>query len=416
MTGFGAEEGGVVTEESGEQLRRLLAVTDAALAQLDVDDLLAELASRTRELMGADTAAILLLDPAGRELVAIAASGLEEEVRLGVRIPAGEGFAGTIAATGRPLVIDHVDRTTVVNQILIEEHLAVMAGVPIVAAGRMLGVLHVGSRHPRRFQAGDIELLRMVADRAALAAEARMSRLERQTTVALQRSLLPARPPEIPGFDVAARYVPGADVGVGGDWYDMFALPSGHVGVVIGDVAGNGLRAAVVMGRIRSALRAYALESDDPADVLTRLDRKIQLFEPGAMATVAYAVVDPARQHLTVSLAGHLPPILLDDAGARLLDMRADLPLGAYPNVARRNTTVPLPHALLFYTDGLVERRGEILDTGIATLLAALAPGTADDLCAQATTVLNHAPATDDVALIAVRRLRDGTDTPYPAR
>jgi phosphoserine phosphatase RsbU/P len=397
-----------VTEGGGEQVRRLLAVTDATLAQLDIDDLLTELTSRTRALMGTDTATILLLDSSGRDLVAVATSGLEEEVQQGVRITVGEGFAGTIAATAQPLVIDHVDRTTVVNRILIDEQLTVMAGVPVTAAGRILGVLHVGSRTPRQFTADDIELLRLVADRAGMAAQARISRLERQTTVALQRSLLPARPPEIPGFTVAARYVPGAEVGVGGDWYDLFALPSGHVGVVIGDVAGNGLRAAVVMGRIRSALRAYALETDDPADVLTRLDRKIQHFEPDALATALYAVIDPARTRLTVSVAGHLPPILLDgDGAARPLAAPADLPLGVvHHNAPRQATTVELPQALLLYTDGLVERRGQLIDEGIARLLAALSLGTADDLCAQATALLHHSPATDDVALIAMRRTR----------
>jgi putative methionine-R-sulfoxide reductase with GAF domain len=400
-----------ITEEGGEHLRRLLAVTDAALAQLDVEDLLQELTARTRELMGTDTATILLLDPTGRDLVATATTGLEEEVRQAVRVRLGQGFAGTIAATGHPLIIDHVDRTTVVNPILIEEHLAVMAGVPITASGRTVGVLHVGSRTPRRFSVGDIDLLRLVADRAGLAAQARTARLDRQATVTLQQSLLPARLPEIPGFDVAARYIPGAEVGVGGDWYDLFALPSGYVGAAIGDVVGNGVHAAVVMGRIRSALRAYALETDDPADVLTRLDRKIQLFEPGAMATVAYAVVDPDRTTVTVSLAGHLPPILLDrGGGAASLEAPPDLPLGAYPNAPRRNTTAALPEAMLLYTDGLVERRGQLLDEGIGRLLAALAPGAADDLCARATGILYHSPATDDVAVLALHRRPGGAE------
>jgi phosphoserine phosphatase RsbU/P len=398
-----------VTDEGGERLRRLLAVTDAALAHLDIDELLAELASRTRELMGTDTATVLLLEPSGRDLVATAAAGLEEEVRQGARVPLGEGFAGRIAATAQPLVIDRVDQTTVVNPILIDEHLVSMAGVPLTASGRVLGVLHVGSRTRRVFTDSDIELLRLVADRAALAAQARLSRVERQTTVALQRSLLPARPPHVPGLDVAARYIPGAEVGVGGDWYDLFQLPSGHVGVAIGDVAGSGLRAAVIMGRIRSALRAYALETSDPADVLSRLDRKVQLFEPDAMATAAYAVIDPTHSTIAVSLAGHLPPILLDtdgnsDGNARLLQAPADLPLGAYANAPRRVTALPLPHAMLMYTDGLVERRDRHIDEGISELLAVLSADTADELCSQAITALYHTPATDDVALITLRR------------
>jgi phosphoserine phosphatase RsbU/P len=389
----------------GDQLRALLAVTDAALAQLDVDELLTELTARVRELMRTDTATILLIEASGRELIATAATGLDEEVRQGVRVPVGDGFAGRIAATGRPLIIDHVDSTTVVNQILIDEHLSAMAGVPISAGGRVLGVLHVGSRVPRDFTAEDVNLLRLVADRAGMAAQVRISRLERQTTVSLQRSLLPARPPDIAGFEVAARYIPGGEVGVGGDWYDLFALPSRHVGVVIGDVAGNGLRAAVVMGRIRSALRAYALETDDPADVLTRLDRKIQLFEPDAMATVAYAVIDPTRTTMTVSLAGHLPPILIDTS-PRLLAAPVDLPLGAYPNPVRRAITVPVPDALLLYTDGLIERRDRPIRDGIDDLLAVLHIGSVHDLCAQAISLLHNSPSTDDVALIAVRSLR----------
>jgi phosphoserine phosphatase RsbU/P len=399
------EATGAVAEEGGEQLRRLLAVTDSTLSRLGVGDLLTELASRTRELMASDTCTILLLDPSGRELVATAASGSEVEVRREIRVPVGEGFAGRIAATAQPLIIDRVDQSTVMNPFLIEERLATMAGVPIVASGRVLGVIHVGSHTYREFTDDDIELLRLVADRAAIAAQTRISRVERQTTVALQRSLLPARPPHIRGFDVAARYVPGAEVGVGGDWYDLFALPSGHVGVVIGDVAGNGLRAAVVMGRIRSALRAYALETHDPADVLARLDRKIQLFEPDAMATAVYAVIDPDRSNVSISLAGHLPPILLDEHGTpRLLDAAPDLPLGAYPNMPRTAKSISLPPALFLYTDGLVERRDRPLGDGIADLLAALGPGTADDLCREAMTVLHDAPAEDDVALLAIRR------------
>lgn len=393
------------TNNGDQELHRLRTITDATLAQLDIDELLEELTVRAREVLAADTAAILLLDPTGRDLVATAASGLEEEVRQGVRVPLGEGFAGRIAATMRPLVIDHVDHTTVHNDLLIDAGLTVMAGVPIAVAGRVLGVLHVGRRNAHQFTEDDINLLQIVADRAGMAAQVRNSRLERQTTMALQRSLLPSRPPAIPGLQVAARYVPGAEIGVGGDWYDLFCLPSGHVGVAIGDVAGSGLRAAVVMGRIRSALRAYALETDDPADVLTRLDRKIQLFEPDAFATAAYAVIDPARTTLTVSLAGHLPPILFEaGATARELVAPADLPLGAYPDTRRHSTTVALPDALLLYTDGLVERRGRALDLCIADLLAALAPGTAEQFCAQAITMLRHSPAVDDVALLAICR------------
>ena len=116
-------------DPGNERLRRIEAVTDAALSSLQLDDLLAELLERTRELLSVDTATILLVDETTDELVATAARGLEEEVRQGIRIPIGSGFAGKVAAQARPIVLDRVDRTTVVNQILIDKHLNSMAGI-----------------------------------------------------------------------------------------------------------------------------------------------------------------------------------------------------------------------------------------------------------------------------------------------
>jgi len=396
----------VKAADSAEKLRRLQAVTDAALSSLDLDDLLDELLERTRELLSVDTAAILLVDPSGRELVATAASGLEEEVRQGIRVPVGKGFTGRIAARGEPLTIDHVDQETVYSQILIDKHLAAMTGVPMLAGSRLLGVLHIGSLTPRHFTDDDVDLLRLVADRASMATEARLSRLDRATTLALQRSLLPAHPADVDGLQIAVRYVPGAQVGIGGDWYDVFELPSGTVGVVIGDVAGSGLRAAVVMGRIRSALRAYALETDDPADVLARLDRKIQRFEPEAIATVLYAVIDPDRSRVTVSSAGHLPPVMIDGAGGRTLDIRPDLPLGVDAEAPRRTTVVELPagDGLLLYTDGLIERRGQRLLESIDRMVGIVGGGTPDQICNRLLGLLRDQDASDDAAILALVR------------
>jgi putative methionine-R-sulfoxide reductase with GAF domain len=397
---------GLDTSGSNEKLHRLEAVTDAALSHLDVEDLLVELLERVRELLNVDTATVLLLDTSGQQLVATATRGLEEEVRQGVRLPVGSGFAGQVASRGQPVRIEHISHTNVLNPILVNKGIASMLGVPMIAAGRVIGVLHVGTLAPRRFSDDDVDLLQRVADRASLATQARLASIDRATTVALQRSLLPGRLAAIDGIEAAARYVPGAEVGVGGDWYDLFALPSGRIGAVIGDVVGNGLRAAVVMGRIRSALRAYALESDDPADVLTRLDRKIQHFEPDAMATAIYAVLEPSLERVTVSVAGHPPPVLAEPGRpARLVEAPADLPLGAYPNVRRRTLHVPLTPAavMFFYTDGLIERRTRQLDEGFELLLAAVTPGPAEQVCATVMTALiGDQPTNDDVAILAL--------------
>lgn len=400
-----------MADSSEEKLRRIQAVTDAALSSLQVDDLLSELLERTRELLSVDTATILLVNPGDRELVATAASGVDEdEVRQGVRFAIGEGFAGRIAALAEPVTIEQVDDgDALINKILVDKRLVSMAGVPMLADSGVIGVLHVGTATPRTFTADDIELLQVVADRASLATRARLAQLDRVATLALQRSLLPARPPTVPGLQVAARYVPGAQAGVGGDWYDLFQLPSGQIGIVIGDVAGSGLRAAVIMGRIRSALRAYALEFDDPADVLTRLDRKIQLFEPGIMATAVYAVLGPDLTSLKASIAGHLPPVLIDARGhGRLLDAEADLPLGAYPDAPRRTVVAKLPPSggLMLYTDGLVERRDRPILAGLRALLTSVRAGDADEVCAAAArSLLADQAASDDVAILVVRRV-----------
>jgi phosphoserine phosphatase RsbU/P len=389
-------------------LRRIEAVTDSALSRLDVDDLLEELLSRVRELLGVDTAAILLLDQHAQQLVATAAKGLEEEVRQGFRIAVGRGFAGRVAQDRQPVIIDQVTETNVVNPILHEMGIRSMLGVPMFAGTELVGVLHVGTLSPRHFTEDDVRLLQLVADRASLASQTRLGNIDRAAALALQRSLLPTRLPVINGVDMAARYIPGHHTGLGGDWYDVFTLPSGWLGIVVGDVSGHGLPAAVVMGRLRSALRAYALECDDPADALSRLDHKVQHFEAGSLATVLYALVTPERDEIRVSLAGHLPPMLGTVGHETVpLVLPVDRPLGIGRPKPRRSTSVEFPpdSVLVCYTDGLVERRGELIDVGLDRLRAAIRPGPADTVCATIMSALGVEQPVDDVALLTLRRV-----------
>ena len=151
-----------------DALRKLQDVTDAALAHLELDELLDELLTRVRDALDADTCAVLLLDDTGNELVARAAKGLEEEVEQGVRIPVGKGFAGRVAATRAPVHIDDLDHADVVNPILREKGIKSMLGVPLVAAGRLIGIMHVGTLTPRHFTDDDASLLQVVAERVAL--------------------------------------------------------------------------------------------------------------------------------------------------------------------------------------------------------------------------------------------------------
>jgi serine phosphatase RsbU (regulator of sigma subunit) len=278
----------------------------------------------------------------------------------------------------------------------------------LLVGGTVLGVLTVGALAQRRFTEEDVTLLQLAADRIALAVQAGLSRGERTAARALQRSLLPTRLPELPGLEFAARYVPGERGLVAGDWYDVFTLPSGRTGMVIGDVAGHGLPAAVVMGRLRSALRAYALESDDPAEVLGKLDRKVRHFEPGMMATVLYGFWASDRETLCLSSAGHLAPVLCVPGRAPVVvDLAIDPPVGVAAPEPRRSTLLNVPPGALavFFTDGLVERRTQVIDVGIERLRRAATAAPADAVCStlMATLVASDAPE-DDVTILAVRR------------
>ena len=394
-----------------DRLRAIQSITDAALSRLDDHALLGELLDRTREALQADTAAVLLLDSPSGQLIATAAAGLEEEVRQGVRIPVGQGFAGRIAAEQRPVILDHVDHSSVLNPILLAKGIRSMMGVPMVAGGRVIGVLHVGSLTPRQFTGDDTELLQLAADRAAVAVQSITAQADRVAAEALQRSLVPSALPTVPGAQMAARYIPGSG-SVGGDWYDVFTLPSSEVGVVTGDVAGSGLSAAVIMGRMRSALRAYSLETRDPAEVLARLDRKIQHFEPNALATVQYAVIDPALDRMQVASAGHLPPVLASPGRpAELTDIVNGPMIGASTRARWPANTVKIPPGALlcFYTDGLVERRGEPIDQGMARLCRALTAELPDAACSAVMGALvGSEPARDDIALLIIRRVLAG--------
>jgi serine phosphatase RsbU (regulator of sigma subunit) len=395
-----------------ERLRDVQALTDAALSLLDDDALLTELIQRTRDILQADTAAVLLLDPRWRQLLPVAAAGLEEEVRQGVRIPVGRGFAGRIAAERRPVILDRVDHTTVLNPILWNKRIQSLVGVPLIAGGDIIGVMHVGSLTPRRFTSEETVLLQLAADRAAAAVRSMQGRVDRAAVTALQRGLLPGALPDIAGTQMAARYVAGNGV-LGGDWYDVFTLDSGELCVVMGDVAGSGMAAAVVMGRMRSALRAYALETDDPADVLSRLDRKMNHFEPDALATVLYAIIEPGTGQVRISCAGHLPPVIaVPGEQAKLAEVASDVMIGVDPGMRRHVTTLDLAPAtsLCFYTDGLVERPDKPIDDGLARLCQAMTADHPETACALVmAAMVGSVPTRDDIALLIARRTSPGT-------
>jgi len=312
-----------------------------------------------RNQMKSDTATLLLLDETGTVLEPAASAGLGRRWRGATHVRVGTGFAGRVAAQREPVVLNEVNEVSVLNPILREAGVRRLLGVPVNGKTGLIGVLHVGTFNSRDFTETDIASLEQSAADIGQRLSERTANDGHLAALALQRSLLPAAPPPIDGLDIAVRYLP-AEGDLGGDWYDIFKLPNGTVGFVMGDVEGHGLHSAVVMGRLRSALRAYALDHGDPAEVLHRLDRKFCYFERDITATVVYAITEPPFDEFRICNAGHPAPLIthLGQQMAETAPVRPNLLLGLNPQQARTTDTVAMPPgtALAFYTDGLVER------------------------------------------------------------
>lgn len=393
-----------------DQIRSLYRLSDPALSELDLEELLDELLVRIQEVLAVDTVAILLYDDESHQLVARAAKGIEEEVEQGVRIPVGRGFAGRIAAERVAIFIADVDHADIMNPILRQKGIRSLLGLPLIVEGELIGVLHVGSLKPRTFGPRDLALLQVAAARAAPGIErARLyAALEHEHSVAmiLQRSLLPQQMVDLAGVSVAARYMP-ATYEVGGDWYDFFPLPGGRFGIAIGDVVGHGLKAAALMGQLRTALHSYALEDHSPARTLQLVDRYIRSMSQDAMATAAYVVLDTDTGLLRVASAGHPPALILGAEGGRLLELPPSPPLGAFPysSWAEHESWLSGEEILLLYTDGLVERPGTPLMGSIDRLLTVTAAAlSADEACRLAVEhMIPFARLRDDIAIVAMQ-------------
>jgi anti-sigma regulatory factor (Ser/Thr protein kinase)/putative methionine-R-sulfoxide reductase with GAF domain len=388
-------------------------VTDTALGYISLEEMLSELLERIRSSLRADTAAVLLLDADRGVLVARAARGLEEEVRQGVQIPLARGFAGRVAAQARPIVIEDLSHAEVVNPILRQRGIRSLLGVPVQVDGRVIAVMHVGTLQRREFDEEDISAMQHAADRAAVAIENAQLSEQRAVTEIMQRTLLPHALPEVPGVRFSAKYLPaGSGVKIGGDWYDVLQLANGRLAFVIGDVVGRGVLAATVMSEIRTALRAYLAEGHELSHVMALLNDLLVSMGRNRSATATIFEFDLERGELEAVSAGHLPALLMTpDGEAGYLEQLQGLPLGI--SIGQEYTpqlySFPVGSALLLYTDGLIERRGESIEEGLTRLrTAAEGPGTAGDVSLADRVyhgLLDETTLEDDVALLAIESL-----------
>ncbi|MCX4986759.1 SpoIIE family protein phosphatase [Streptomyces sp. NBC_00572] len=281
--------------------------------------------------------------------------------------------------------------------------------VPMVARGQVLGsvtVTRLRTREP--FDAQDCVLIDEVVARAALNIDnARLYTTQREAALTLQRSLTNSALPAVTGLELTGRYLPASAHDVGGDWFDVIALPGGRTGLVIGDVMGHGIHAAAVMGQLRTAVRTLARHDIPPAEMLSSLDAVVADLGEDTMATCVYAVHDPATGVWVIARAGHPPPaVATPDGTITFLDGPPGTPLGTGAHdFGTEEVALPEGGLLVLYTDGLIEARDRDLDEGMRQLAQALRhlDRPLDELCDEILEQLLAAPAQDDVAILLAR-------------
>jgi serine phosphatase RsbU (regulator of sigma subunit) len=324
-----------------------------------------------------------------------------------------------VIRSGRSELYPEIDEALLRAGAQDEEHLEIILQlrmssamvVPLRARERTLGAItFIFAESERQYSTHELELAEELGRRAGLALDhARLYDREHRTAETLQRALLPPTLPEIPGHELAARYLPGrAGDHVGGDWYDAFTLPDGRYGIAIGDIGGRGITAAALMGQVRNGLRAYALKAPGPGAAMADLRAMDERLEELVFATLTYIVYDARTGTGVLASAGHLPTLVLDGAGgAAFTDAPRCPPLGAGEDAPCREHEFALAPggALVLYTDGLVESRTRSLDEGLGRL-AALARRSGGDIQRLADEIVEVLPEErqDDIAVLALRR------------
>ncbi|MET9672597.1 SpoIIE family protein phosphatase [Streptomyces sp. NPDC006482] len=422
-----------------DRSRRRLALVAAASAQvgttLEVERTADELAGVVVPEL-ADVAAVDVLDSVlalrrpgaaveGPELfraLAVKASGPTDALPAAdppgaVAMYGADRLVTRCVHTGMPVLVEHVGpgdldriaRSPEAAELLKRAGVHSYLAVPLIARGEVLGALDLKrDRNPLPFDSDDVLLATELAARAAVSIDnARWYQSVRNSAVTLQRSLLPGKPPERAGLEIAARYQPAqASSEVGGDWYDVIALPDDKTALVVGDVMGSGIDAAATMGRLRTATCAFADLDLSPAQVLRHLDRITAGLEH-YIATCLFAVHDPRRGRCRIANAGHLPPVRIPaDGPAELVRLSTGVPLGVGGGTFHTARFPFLPgDVLVLYTDGLVETRDEAIDDRLAVLVGLLDEhrGPLEETCDLLLRALRRPGAQDDVALLVAR-------------
>jgi serine phosphatase RsbU (regulator of sigma subunit) len=407
--------------EEAATVELLQEVGGALAAELDLDALVQHAVDATTRLSGAAFGAFFynVLADTGESYLLYVISGVDRSAFDKFPMPRNtrvfeQTFRGLGVVRSDDITADPRYGHNAPHHGMPDGHLPVRSylAVPVMSRGTVLGGFFFG--HPERgvFTERHERLVTGVAAQTAIALQnAQTYRQEREAATELQRHLLPALP-HVEGVASTSRYVPAArDRGAGGDWVDLIPLPEGKMALVVGDVMGKGVRAAAIMGQVRTACRAYARLGLAPADVLEHLSVLLDDIAPGSLVTCVYAVLDTARDRLRVAVAGHLPPARRAPGGAvSFLDGEVGPPLGVGRHrYAEQEVPLPPGSRLLLYTDGLVERRGRPIDDGLRQLRELLAGpvGEIEADCDSWLDALAGGQHDDDIAMLYLYRPED---------
>lgn len=349
-----------------QELFLLQRVAQRINAILDLDTLLEEVVNDVAKTFGYSRSAVLLKDDHTHELVIAAVRGWTINFHIkGERFKIGEyGMVGHVGATGETHYAPDVsvDPYYQVSEASTRSEL----DIPLKVRGRLIGVFNFQHHELNGFSASRIQLLEALAGHIATAIEnARLFQRERQEKERMAReleearrvqlSLFPGRNPDLPSFEITGLCLPCSEVG--GDWYDYIPLHDGRLALVLADVSGKGMAAALLMASTRSILRLFAERDLPPAEVLTQVNRVlIEDFPRAKFVTMIYAVVDPALRNIVFANAGHLPPLFVNATGSQFLKIDSGLPLGIQDvSFSEYRLDLPPGSRLLFYSDGVSE-------------------------------------------------------------
>jgi serine phosphatase RsbU (regulator of sigma subunit)/anti-sigma regulatory factor (Ser/Thr protein kinase) len=397
-----------------ERAARLQRATAALARATTPEDVAEVVVSEGVDALGASGGGLLVPSGDGEHLAVPGAVGYGSELvdalreeRMDAPLP-----AATALRTGRAVWLESQDERDREFPALrgFESSTVSMCAVPLIVGRRTIGALRFSFEGRKLFDTSERDFVEALAALTAQTLQRTEDyEAERRTSLDLQRALLPTDLPDIAGWDVATYYSPAGEQEAGGDFYDVLSVGTGRFVAVVGDVMGRGVDAAAAMAQIRSTIRAYAIDDADPLTVFARIDTFFEALGLGQLVTALYFLVDAASGEVRIGSAGHLPPMLVDANGSRLVAAPAGTPFGV-TDPHRQVTTIDVAPgtSLVAVTDGLVERRGEDIDEGIDRLLEACKAATGWS----ARRLLNHLVSVaaaervhdDDVTVLVLRR------------